>query len=95
MVSFLLFNKSKMPCNGVADLLAGVDSIVFAHNCEKSAVGIFVIVLLAVDEGKTALVIFHNRIRVFTTVDNAENKLLVRVASVKKSVDTHRLRGLV
>ena len=73
-----------MSCDGVADLFSGIFLVIFADYGEKSAVCVLVVVLLAIDEGKSLSVIFHDSIGIFTALDHTQKKLLVGVITVKK-----------
>ena len=76
----------------IADFFSCIGSAILSYNCEEPTVCIFVIVLFAVDKGKTAPVIFHNGFAVFAAVNHTEDKQFFGIASVKETLNTHGLR---
>ena len=81
-----------MPRDFIAYLFSCVCSIIFTRNCEKTAIGQFVIMLLAVNQRKATFIIIHDFFGIVAATNNAENKLLFGVASVKEALHAHRLR---
>lgn len=77
-----------MFCNQIADLFSGISAVISSQDGEETALRIFVVVLLTVNQRKTLPIVFHNGIGVITTFDDAQKKLLFGVVTIKKT-DQH------
>ena len=54
----------------IAKFISGIDAVVLADDGEKSAVCVFVVVLFAVDSGKSLAIVFHYCRRIVATIDH-------------------------
>ena len=80
-----------MPCKHIAHFFSCIFAVILAHNGEKSAACVLVIVLTAVDPGKSRAVVFHHRFGIVTAVDHGEKKLLIGIVAVKETLHAHGL----
>ncbi len=81
-----------MICNYIADRFSCISTIILPHNREKATVCVFIIVLFAINKRKSSSIVFHYSIRILTTLNDTENKLLFGISSIKKTFNTHKLR---
>ena len=65
---------------------SGIPAVVLADDCEKTAVGVLVVVLLAIDPFQALAIIFHNGGRIIAAIDHAEKKLFIGIRAVKEAL---------
>ena len=76
----------------VTDFVARVSLAILSDNRKKAAMGVFVVMLLAIDPRKPPTVVGHHGLGIIATVDDPQKELLVRVLAVKEALYAHGLR---
>ena len=82
-----------MLCYCIADFFFCIHPVILSDYREKAAVSQFIIVLLAIDKGKSAPIVFHNGFGIIAGFDHIQDKLLFRIVSVKEAIHAHGLRA--